>query len=168
MTNELKIEKLKRIRKEKEIDNEALYDNVNHIYYNEQGELDITNFIEDHKNDNILFVRGRAASEFGCCDCRFINKDINQKISYQNIPTENPTRVMLSGILNVCNALIEDNSSLYIISSTKLGFRNGKKDKGPNKELVKEILDVCKDKNIFLNEVVLFHDGKMIKSMIEQ
>jgi len=90
-----------------------------------------------------------------------------KKIEKQMSNIGSPNVAMLIGTVEACNMLKKQGTILYLVTPTPLGFKIGKKGKGPNVELVQEVLRICGEKMIVLNDIDLHLGGELIRDVID-
>ena len=130
--------------------------------------FDVNSFLQEHRDDYVVFVRGgwQSYSNKGHYQCLLRYGHYCKRISADLDRIRSSNVAMLQGAIAACRLLRKGNTTLYLITPTPLGFKQGQKGRGVNVELIQTILDVCSSKNITFQEIALHNGGDLIRSMI--
>ncbi len=83
-----------------------------------------------------------------------------QKLKSSNV-------AMLLAIKDACEHIRVAEKEIFIVVPTELGFLKAEKGKGINSALIKEITDICVQKQLSLNTLTVFNGGDQIKRIAQ-
>ena len=158
------------VAKEKTSDSKKTNDRHKHkknsyehsLYYSHADVFSISKFTKSHFDEYCLFVSGSKhvnngeKYEQGTYQYIVNYKDSFIHVKKNTVALRSANDVMLSGIINALNENIAENAKVNVVIYTKLGFEHP--EKSANRELVKEILQIAKEKKVKLN-IHLIHKG---------
>ena len=134
----------------------------------EVNEFDAAAFVAAHPKDYVIFISGgwnfddRTAYYQALLCYGQHRKTISERLKEQN----SPNSAMLVGATHACSLLKKEGSKLYLISPTPLGFKKGRKGKGPNVDLVQGVLGICAGKKIEVVDMDINKGGEIIRGII--
>lgn len=132
------------------------------------SDFDAAAFIAAHPNEYIIFLTGgwEYQERTGYYDCLLCFNGHRKRLHEDLQDQRSPNSAMLHGAVRACSLLRHENTILNLITPTPLGFVKGKKGRGVNVELVREVLSICEKKNIKIIDVDVFGGGDLIRDVI--
>lgn len=136
----------------------------------ELKDFNIYEFIQEHKKDLITVVTGSWYPEnhTGSYLYRTIYENRITKLrqkDFESIKSSN--RVMLEAILDACQQIKLQDKQLFVLSPTQLGFKKAERGNGPNADIIKQILGVCREKNIEICTIYISYGGDFIREFLK-
>lgn len=74
---------------------------------------------------------------------------------------------MLEAILDACQQIKLQDKQLFVLSPTQLGFKKAERGNGPNADIIKQILGVCREKNIEICTIYISYGGDFIREFLK-
>ncbi len=136
----------------------------------ELKDFNIYEFLQEHKKDLITVVTGSWYPEnhTGSYLYRTIYENRITKLrqkDFESIKSSN--RVMLEAILDACQQIKLQDKQLFVLSPTQLGFKKAERGNSPNADIIKQILGVCREKNIEICTIYISCGGDFIREFLK-
>ncbi len=136
----------------------------------ELKDFNIYEFLQEHKKDLITVVTGSwyPENDTGSYLYRTIYENRITKLrqkDFESIKSSN--RVMLEAILDACQQIKLQDKQLFVLSPTQLGFKKAERGNGPNADIIKQILGVCREKNIEICTIYISYGGEFIREFLK-
>jgi len=133
------------------------------------NEFSFSDYLQIHAKDFVVFVSGSwdHTTHTGAYyyTTHYEGKAKSRRYDLQNLKSSNVA--MLLGIKDACEHIRIAEKEIFIVVPTELGFLKAEKGKGVNSDLIKEIIDICKQKQLSLNTLAVLNGGDFIKNVAQ-